>query len=781
MFSRTARRRLKKLLLWVEILFILGMGAGVGVVAGAFYQMSRLLPPDSEIHDYKPVAGTKFYSSDGVYLGSIADENREPVEIKRIPKRMQDAIIAIEDSRFYEHSGLDFRGLIRALWKNISSGDLNQQGGSTLTQQLARQIYLTPKKTMARKMKEAMLAIQIERNWSKKQILETYLNQVYFGGRAYGVQAASQTYFGKNVWQLNLPECALLAGLPQRPSKLNPYDNPEAARIRRNLVLSRMAELGMIAEAESEKAQRQPIRLAHKRAPAGTGFKRAPYFCNAVLDQLRENYGDPLLHKGGFKVFTTLNWKMQQLAEQALVEGINGNRRRYNVHEGALVCLDPNTGYVRAMVGGLDFWRNQFNVVTQGRRQPGSSFKAFVYTAAIDTQGWGPWQAIDASSRSYLVGDKWYSPHNDDGRHFGRIELAKAFASSINTAAVNTIHRIGPRTVVEYARRFGIKSRLYAYDSLALGTSEVSPMEMANAYGVFATNGIRAEPILVRLIKDRMGNVIEDNSPALHRVDVKPETIQAMNELFQAVVQFGTAARSGASEVPTAHGKTGTTERHTDAWFIGYTLQPALVTAVWAGNRDNTPMRHAFGGSVCAPIWAHYMKDAVKIAPKTSLGIGEPLASGNLKARQRDERSGEDQGDAEARKPRHRRHDGEEEASATDGTPSLATAQPASGYGDSGSMVRVRVCEETYELASPSCPHVRTLEYISGQQPRRFCSLHGLVHARHHTRRRHRRREAAPDQPVTAAESGRATATAGPTPAVPVDHSASASGSGDDQ
>ncbi len=761
MASRTARRRFKLFLLWVEILFILVMGAGVGVVAGAFYQMSKLLPPDRDIAQYQLVVGTKIYSSDGFYLGSIADENRDPVELKRIPKRLQDAIVAIEDSRFYEHSGLDFRGLFRALWRNVSSGDLTQQGGSTLTQQLARQIYLSPKKTMSRKLKESMLAIQIERNWSKKQILETYLNQVYFGSKAYGVQAAAQTYYGKNVWQLNLAECAMIAGLPQRPSKVNPYDNLEAAKARRNLVLDRMAELGMITQGEAQKAIRQEIRLARKHSAAGSGFRHAPFFCNAVFDQLRDKYGDDLLHKGGFRVITTLNWKMQQLAEKALVDGINNNQRRFNVHDGALVCLDPNTGYVRSMVGGTNFSRNQFNVVTQGRRQPGSSFKAFVYTAAIDSEGWSPFQAIDASSRSYKVGDKWYTPHNDEGDHYGRIEMVRAFAKSINTAAVNTIERVGPRTVVDYAKRFGIKSHLYAYPSLALGSCEVSPLEMANAYGVFAANGIRAEPIMVKLIKDRLGNVIEDNSPVLHRVEVKTETINAMQELFQAVVQYGTG--TAARYVPTAHGKTGTTENHTDAWFIGYTLQPPLVTAVWAGNRDNKPMRRAFGGSVSAPIWARFMVDAVKIAPKTSLNPELHLADGDLGARRRDERA-----DASAVRPEDRpRSRGRNQEPGSDQA-ALSSDHGAPGDASSGSMVRVRVCEESYELATSRCPNTRWLEYVSGRQPRRLCSLHGGgARLRHHPRRRHRRPETspAPDQPAPAAPAAPASSAETPTPA----------------
>jgi membrane peptidoglycan carboxypeptidase len=346
--------------------------------------------------------------------------------------------------------------------------------------------------------------------------------------------------------------------------------------------------------------------------------------------------------------------------------------------------------------------------------------------------------------------------------------MVKAFASSINTAAVNTIEKIGPRTVVDYAKRFGIKSHLDAYPSLALGTYGVTPLEMANAYGVFAANGIRFEPFLVKLIKDRLGNVIEENSPVPHRVDVKPETILAMDALFQAVVQYGTAARSGAASVPTAHGKTGTTSSHRDAWFIGFTLQPALVTAVWGGNLNNTPMRHAFGGTLCAPIWAHFMSDAVKIAPKTKLDPNGHMADGALVARERDDRG--DSAEAQTSHPkRHRSGD-----SGTDqATPeTLAAAPAAPGDANAGNTVHVRVCMESMELATPNCPSVQTLAYVSGQQPQRLCHLHG-GHTRHRThRRRHPRPPVDGAAPVAAAPGGdNATPGDTPAPAAPADAS----------
>jgi penicillin-binding protein 1A len=710
----------------MEVGFILMLGAGVGIVGGALYQIGKLLPDERAINEFTPTAATKIFSSDGETLAILAHEYREPVPLTRIPENLQKAIVAIEDSRFYDHHGLDFRGLTRALWTNIRGGNLKQQGASTITQQLARDIYLTQKKTLSRKLKEAMLAVQIERNWAKKQILETYLNQVYFGSGSYGVQGAAKTYFGKDVKDLNLAQCALIAGLAQRPNELSPYRHRDRAIRRRNTVLNRMVEVGFLTKEKGEKAKQEGLRLAAKEKPQHVGYFHAPYFVSHVVEQLTDTYGDDLLYKGGFRVMTSLNWKMQQVAERALAEGLQ--RSKYmGVHEGALVCVDPYTGYIRAMVGGVDFKKDQFNCVTQARRQPGSSFKAFVYTAAIDTGHVSAFGSISARAPSIKgVDGKWWTPQNHDRKGYrSGLSVRTAFAMSVNTAAVNALMTVGADTVAEYAHRLGIRSKLNAYPSLALGASEVTPLEMAAAYGSFATKGTHCEPISIMKILDRDNTTIFENVPRPKRVNVTPETFEAMDGLFRAVVTSGTAASSGAGRVPDAHGKTGTTENYTDAWFVGYT--PDLVTAVWAGNRNNKPMRRGYGGTICAPIWANYMIEAVNLNPKG--GARPKPEAGEAMIAKAD--TGDQ--DRESRRRRDRSPDPREPAPVdpAEAAPETGTAEAHADTGDlssvsanSGNTVQVRVCDESYLIAGPNCPSTRRLTFVSGMQPRQMCDVH---------------------------------------------------------
>jgi 1A family penicillin-binding protein len=732
MARRAFRRRIKKLVLWAEILFILLLGAGVGIVGGAFYQIRKILPPEDIIRDFKPVQGTRIYSSDGVVLAQLAHENREPVPIDKIPKEMQEAVIAIEDERFYQHSGLDYRGLVRALWINLRGGDLTQQGGSTITQQLARNIYLSPQKTLPRKLKETMLAVQIERNWSKRQILEMYLNQVYFGSRAYGIQSAAKVYFGKEAKDLTLAECALLAGLPQRPSRLSPYRNLKAAKRRRNVVLQKMAELGYITPDRAKQAMQQRVRLANAREPQLSRFFRAPYFVAYVLEHLSDTYGDDLIYKGGFNVVTTLNWKMQEAAEKALVEGVHRNAWR-KIHDGALVCIDPHTGYIRAMVGGVDFQKDQFNIAAHARRQPGSSFKLFVYTAAIDTEGWNAYRTVSTRAPAVRQADgKIWTVHSHSKHHYGSLPILQAFAFSDNPAAVNTLMAVGAQNVVDYARRLGIESPLRAYPSLALGASEVTPLELTSAYGVFAASGIRAEPMSIRSVKSRDGEVMEDNAPRLHRAKLQSETIATINQMTQAVVQYGTASRA-ISGVPNAHGKTGTTDEYTDAWFIGYT--PDLVTGVWMGNRDNSRMRRTYGADVAAPTWSAFMRQAIRLNPKTKRPRTDNLVAEAPKPRRGEARAetGRDAQEQAAESSPERQHDkagGEQTAAGGAPGDTDRVAYNEDGVGgevsaNPSNVVRVRVCDESYDLATDDCPSTRVLEFVSGMQPRHMCSIHG--------------------------------------------------------
>jgi penicillin-binding protein 1A len=698
MISVAAKRRIRKFLLWMEILFILVVGAGMGAVLAAFYQMNKLLPPDAALDNYRPPVGTKIYSSDGELLARLATENREPVPLERIPKNMQNAIVAIEDSRFYEHSGLDLKGIARAMWANISGHEM-AQGASTLTQQLARNMFLNSKKKISRKIKELLLAIQIERNWTKRQILAAYLNQVYFGASAYGVQAASQAYFKKDVKDLRLEECALLAALPQRPSDLSPYaaygskEGFEKSKARRDTVLDRMAELHYITPDQARIAKARPIKVAKTRPPA-VGYFHAKHFCQYVMDQLRNKLGyeQDFLDKAGLTVVTTLDWKMQQAAEKAAREGVSKYRGWGRVSEGALVCVDPHNGYIRAMVGSVnDPWeKHQFNCATQARRQPGSSFKIFVYTAGFEA-GRDPYSTVNANAYIPLPDGTVYSPHNHGGTT-GRLSLVNAFALSVNGAAVNICNDVGPKTVVSLARKFGLTGNLQAYPSIALGVCDVSPLEMASAYGVFAVGGKRAEPETIIQIRSQDGEILDSPTPKITDLGLHADTLDDINILTRAVVTSGTGR--GAGSVPDAHGKTGTTEENTDAWFVGYTPN-GLATAVWAGNRDNKPMSpRLFGGTICAPIWAQFMQKAVELNPAK-------------KKRPAEERLIAKAPEAPRHKPAER-----------------TAAAPLTADENERNRMRVTICTVSGLRATAYCPTTRVEEFMIGEQPLARCPIH---------------------------------------------------------
>lgn len=704
MVSRTVRRRFKKCVLWLEVMIILVLGAAVGVVAGAFYQISKVLPPESYLKSYRTPAGTTIFSSDGVLLARLADENREWVPLDRIPKVVQQAAIDIEDARFYRHSGLDFRGLTRAVWVNVRGGDLTGQGASTITQQLARNIYLTRTKTFSRKIKEALLAVQIERNWSKQQILEMYLNQVYFGSLAYGIQSASKTYFGKDVGKLTLAEAATLAGLPQRPSSLSPYVAMEETGSynitisRRNQVLQRMADLGDITPDEATRAMREPMKLAHKKAPQLQGYYKANYFVDFVVRQLRETYGEDMVDKGGLKVITTLNYRMQLDAERAAREGIRRYGRSAHVSEAAIACVEPSTGYIKAMVGGIqEPWRKyQFNCAVQAKRSPGSAFKAFVYAAALE-RGWTPYKSVSAYVKPIFDGDKYWAPRNHGKMGGGRISLVSAFSQSVNTCAVNLGLQVGPGSVADMAHRLGIKSKLRPVPSLALGTSEVNPLEMAGAYAVFANGGNRAEVQSILKITNQEGTLIETNPPRITKEVIGENVVRGMEILTRSVVTSGTGR--AAAVVPDSHGKTGTAEDHKDAWFVGFT--PELSTAVWVGNRDSTPMRGLFGGTICAPIWASFMRSAVARVRKSPAKPG-----GSSSPKSDPDNEGTDK--APGRK-------------SDDQDPQPV---PVIIDGNSQNLLRVKICTDSQDLATRFCPSMESRDYLSGDQPSKRCELH---------------------------------------------------------
>ncbi len=578
---------------------------GTGFVAGTGFAFSRRLPDISALYS-PPSEATRIYASNGELIASLFRENRDYVTLSEIPDVLQRAVVAIEDDRFYQHRGIDFRGTLRAMWRNTLAGEL-KEGGSTITQQLARTIFLTQKKQVSRKLAEMMLAVEIERRLTKAEILERYLNQVYFGQGAYGVEMAARVYFNRRAKDLDLTQSAMLAGLIRAPSVSSPYQNPDTAKSRQRLVLQRMAQLGYITAAQAAKAVAEPIRLSEE-SNAGLVGIRAPYFVSYILPSLLQRYGEDLVYNGGLRVYTTLDLTLQIAAEKAVREGIDqAKEARLNISQGALVAIEPQTGYVRAMIGGYDFAQSQFNRAWQAQRQPGSAFKPFIYTTAI-ANGMTPTKIIVDEPVTYeIIGTKerFWKPKNYDGKFNGPLTLRYALEHSINIPAVKTLNDVGPQSVIDYAKRMGITSPLRPNLSLALGTSEVSPIEMASAFGTLATLGVRATPIAVRKVTTRDGQVLEDNLPQ-RQLALGSDVAYVMIDLLKGVILRGTGQAANIGRP--AAGKTGTTDDYRNAWFIGFT--PHLSTAVWVGNDDNTPMRRVVGGMTPARIWRAFMKVA---------------------------------------------------------------------------------------------------------------------------------------------------------------------------
>lgn len=691
---RAWRRRFKLLWIYIEMTALVLMAVSLVAVITAIYSVSKMLPTGLDIASYRPTEATKIISCDGTVLAEIFEENREVVPLSDIPKDLQNATVAIEDERFYRHFGVDFRGIIRALYQNLRTGHI-AQGGSTLTQQLARNIYLTRERKLSRKLQEIVLAFQLERHFSKQEILELYLNQVYYGSGAYGVQTASRVYFGRDAKDLTLSECALIAGLPQKPSSYSPYEDKEAATNRRNAVLNRMVELGYITSEQCDETKEEDVQLVG-RQPGGIARYKAPWFVTYVIKELTDKYGPDLIYRGGLRVYTTLNYEMQKIAEQQLREQVKLAKWR-RVSQGALICIDPENGYIKAMVGGVnpDFAKDQFNRAVQARRQPGSAFKAFVYTAAVDN-GYDKNYRISNERVTYSgYGSKPWSPRNYDGHYGGTYSIKMAVAKSVNICAVRMAEQVGIQKVIEYARLLGIRSPLNPNLSLALGASEVTPLEICSAYGVFAAKGVRAEPMAIERITEANGNrdgsILEENRPVTRQV-ISEQTAETMDEIFRAVVTSGTGSQAG--RVRNAHGKTGTTSNDRSAWFIGYT--PELVTAVWAGNDDNTPMRGVYGGNVCAPAWAGFMREAVRIhAKEHQKETYKPKPLGD----ERLVRSSEDQ-----RYQRQERNERQE---------------------PSTNRVTVTICAESGQLGTSSCPTTYTVSYDADTALPSKCTIHG--------------------------------------------------------
>jgi penicillin-binding protein 1A len=587
---------------------ILGVGAGAAGVSIASFEalrtIERDLPAAKEVLTFARSGTMTIRSSDGTILQQIGPATRDSLTFEQIPDNLKQAFISSEDQNFYEHNGIDYPAIVRAMLANITAGEV-VEGGSTITQQLARIVFLDQERKLQRKVREALLAQKIEQDLTKQDILSRYLNLVYLGSGAYGVADAAWIYFGKPASQLTLGEAAMIAGLAPAPSSYSPLVNLEAATQRRNTVLQRMERSGYISEAEMNTAMAEEVNLQPK-LPRNIN-SRVPYFTSYIQQQLAELVPPEELETGGLTVYTTLNLVWQNQAQDT----VNNAIRRYGpgqrFEQAAIVSIDPRNGEIKALVGGSDFGESQFNRATQAQRQPGSTFKTFVYATGV-AAGFSPYKSyVDAK----LVVDG-YEPQNYGRSYRGSVTMREALQSSINIVAVKALIDIGFDPVIKMAQRMGIQSELIPAYSLALGSSEVNLLELTSAYGTLAAQGKYVEPHGIRRITNRYGEVI-------YEAEIKPEqaidadSAAIMTWMLRGVVEEGTGGNANLPDRAVA-GKTGTSERRRDLWFVGYV--PQLVTGVWLGNDDSSPTWGA--SSTAARVWRNFMVETVDAFPPAS-------------------------------------------------------------------------------------------------------------------------------------------------------------------
>jgi penicillin-binding protein 1A len=723
-----SRRSMRRRLLLGGGLLVLAMflAAGTGL-----YLVTRDLPEIYSLKDYRPNVVTTVYADDGTPVAEFFRERRIVVPMERIPKLLVQAFVAAEDSRFFQHEGLDYIGILRAMYKNIMAAGI-VQGGSTITQQVTKSLLLTPERSITRKIKEAVLAHRIEKYLSKDEILYLYLNQIYLGHSAYGVEAAAETYFGKHVQDLNLAECAMLGGLPQAPSRYSPHDHPERARERQTYVLNRMADNGYITAEQVKQALATPVNI---KGGVEKNIGKAPYFAEHIRRYLEEKYGEEMLYHQGLQVYTTVNVSLQQAAQKAIRKGLQdldkrqgyrgplshvdpkdidtyfqnlkaseelqpltagdivkgviaaapGGEKQFRVRlnggsgilpfenmawahhdpvtlfkvgdvilarllgrdpktgdwklaleqepvvQGALLCLENATGYVKAMVGGYDFTTSQFNRAVQARRQPGSAFKPIIYAAALD-KGYTPATIIIDSPVIYNdeQSDRVWKPKNYKETFYGPTLLRTALILSRNVVTIKIVTDIGVDYVIDYAHRLGISSPLNRDLSLALGSSAVSLQELTRAISVFPNQGDLVEPIFVTKVLDREGRLIEEHKPQREKV-MESGTAFVMTHLLQEVVQYGTGWRARALGRPVG-GKTGTTNDQKDAWFVGFT--PSVTAGVWVGfdnERELGPQET--GARAASPIWVDFVSQVLKDEPAQSFPAPDKVVFAKINAR----------------------------------------------------------------------------------------------------------------------------------------------------
>ncbi len=591
-----SRITLGRLAYWGVVAGLWTLLACVGVIVYVFAS----LPPIHSLEIPKRPPSIQIVSADGKPF-AMRGEGGPPVSIKELPRYVPQAFIAIEDRRFYSHQGIDPIGISRAILRNVLRRGVTQ-GGSTITQQLAKNLFLTQERTLMRKLQEAVLALWLEHNFKKDQILELYLNRVYFGSGAYGIESASQRYFNKPAKQLSLPEAATLAGLVRSPSRLAPSRNPNGAEKRAQIVLAQMAEQKFITDAQATAALASPAVAVRQ-----TGTGSANYVADWVMDVLDDLVGHV---EDDIVIATTIDPALQAVAETALVEEIVTKGEKAGVSQGAIVVMTPD-GTVRALVGGRNYAESQFNRAVAAKRQPGSAFKPFVYLTALES-GMTP----DTVREDKPIALKGWRPENYGREYYGPVSLRQALSQSLNTVSVRLTLEVGPEAVVHTAHRLGIASRLDANPSIALGTSEVSVLELVGAYAPFANGGNAVVPHVIERVRTRGGKLLyQRTAPELGPI-IEPRMVAMMNSMLHETIASGTARKA---DLPgwSAAGKTGTSQDFRDAWFVGYTSQ--YVTGVWLGNDDGTPTKKTTGGSLPVEVWSRVMKIAHQGVPVAKL------------------------------------------------------------------------------------------------------------------------------------------------------------------
>ncbi len=732
-----------RLIKWSLIMTIILMFVTMVAMVGVYSYMSKDLPKITSLTDYHPSIISTVYSDDNRKIAEFYKERRIVVPLSEIPLQLRQAFIAAEDSRFYQHQGIDFLSIVRAFIKNLEAGTI-VQGGSTITQQVTKSFLLTPERSYERKIKEAILAYRIDKTFSKEEILYLYLNQIYLGHGAYGVEAAAENYFGKSVNELNLAECAILAGLPQAPSRYSPFRHPERAKQRQIYVLNRMMEEGYIDNHQVTEAIDVKMDIKPRR---NWYIEQVPIYTEHIRRYVEQKYGHDALYTQGLKIYAAVNIEMQKAARREIEKGLrdldrrtgyrgpiqhlaaeeidgfseeikatfeetplaegtstkgvvidvddkagkatvrmgdargvitlddirwarkpNPNLATYHARvkkigkvlntgdvilvkvkdkqkkgdlwnlsldqepdaQSALVCIEAETGLVKVMVGGRDFFASQFNRAIQSRRQPGSAFKPIIYAAALD-KGYTPATEIIDSPIVFddQVNDFTWKPKNYGKKFYGPTLLRKALAKSRNVVTIKILHDIGINACIDYARKLGITSQLSHNLSLALGSSGVSVLELVNAYAVFANQGYLVKPAFITKIEDRNGNILEEMSPARKRV-IDKSTAYIMTSLMESVVKEGTAKRIKALKRPVA-GKTGTTNDLQDAWFVGYT--PNLISGVWVGYDNGRSLGLGETGSRAAsPIWLGFMQNVLKDRPVKVFQVPEGVVFAKIDA-----------------------------------------------------------------------------------------------------------------------------------------------------